>query len=157
MVRGRRFIAATAGVPPGWVSEKTTVRLVATLLGGQAVDPVLPGPMGPSESVVEAVVLVLSVPVAVAGFGVGDGVGLGVTVIPVKNGGADEEPPLQAVTKATRATAISDRRSILQPPENAWTARPTGLRSPGSTTLRALAQSRRWDPSHAWIYGQPIT
>jgi hypothetical protein len=111
-VRGTRCIEATVGVLAGCPSENTRLRCETTLAGGTAVVPVSPGPIGPRRSELDCVVLVVSMPAAVAGFGVAVGVGLAVGI--GAGAGEDEDPPLQALTNATRATAMSERRSILQ-------------------------------------------
>ena len=76
--------------------------------------PKSPGPIGPSVRDDDAVVLVVRVPLALAGSGVGVGVGVGDA--PVKNGGGEDEPPLQPVTSAASAIAKSARRIMGRPP-----------------------------------------
>ncbi|HEV2641955.1 MAG TPA: hypothetical protein VGT98_04585 [Candidatus Elarobacter sp.] len=112
IVRGRRRIDWTVGVPAGCPTEKTTVRWDTTLEAGQLAVPVSPGPTGPSETLEDAVVLVVSVPLAEAGFGVGLGEGVGGTATPVLNGGGEAEPPLQPATNAANATMTKIRRII---------------------------------------------
>jgi hypothetical protein len=111
VVRGTRWIAETVGVPAGCPSENTRLRCETTFVGGSAVMPLSPGPIGPRTSELDCVVLVVSMPVAVAGFGVAVGTGLAVGI---GAGAGEDEAPLQAVTSAARAMAIKERRSILQ-------------------------------------------
>jgi putative cofactor-binding repeat protein len=108
IARGRRRIAATAGVPAGWVREKTTARCATTFVAGQLVVPLSPGPIGPSASVDEAEVLVVRLPLAELGFGAGVALGLA----EAWTTGVVDDPPLQAVANAARATMISVRRRI---------------------------------------------
>ena len=129
IVRGRRRIDCTVGVPAGWPAENTTVRCATALEAGQLAVPVSPGPTGPREMLDDAVVLVVSVPVALAGLGTGVGDGVGGAATPVLKGGGDVAPPLHPAANADKATIIKMRRNI-RSTSGAASATPPSARLP---------------------------